>query len=126
MPCISSSIFFPVNGIFIGGALVIERLHIVGCWPCQPSLQASQELIKQHPLANLLDSFDILVDGGATSFISNNLLDFVTPPHNSNVRVKGFNVTMSSTKLGTVVWNILDDSGQCHALKIWNIYYAPA
>ena len=41
------------------------------------------------------------------------------------MRVKGFNGTTSSTKVGTVIWNILDDSGQRHALKIPNTYYVP-
>jgi hypothetical protein len=71
------------------------------------------------------DSFDILVDGGATSCISNSLSDFITPPQDSTVRVKGFNGTTSSTKVGTVIWNILDDSGQRHALQIRNTYYVP-
>jgi hypothetical protein len=72
------------------------------------------------------DSFDILVDGGATSCISNTLSDFITPPTSSTVRVKGFNGTTSSTKVGTVVWNILDDAGKRHALTIRNTYYVPA
>jgi hypothetical protein len=72
------------------------------------------------------DSFDILVDGGATSCISNNLADFITPPKNSTVKVKGFNGTTSSTKVGTVLWTILDDSGHRRTLKIRNTYYVPA
>jgi hypothetical protein len=71
------------------------------------------------------DSFDILVDGGATSCISNNLSDFIKPPKDSAVRVKGFNGTTSSTKVGTVIWNMLDDSGKRHALKIHNVCYVP-
>ena len=71
------------------------------------------------------DSFDILVDGGATSCISNSLSDFIKPPQDSTVRVKGFNGTTSATKVGTVVWNILDDSGQRHALTIPDTYYVP-
>jgi archaellum component FlaF (FlaF/FlaG flagellin family) len=72
------------------------------------------------------DSFDILVDGGATSCISNNLADFVAPPQASTVRVKGFNGTTSSTRVGTVIWNILDDTGHRRTLKIQNRYYVPA
>ena len=71
-------------------------------------------------------SFDILVDGGATSCISNSLSDFIKPPQDSTVRVKGFNGTTSSTKVGTVIWNILCDSGKRHTLKIHNMYYVPA
>jgi archaellum component FlaF (FlaF/FlaG flagellin family) len=72
------------------------------------------------------DSFDILVDGGATSCISNNLADFVAPLKASTVRVKGFNGTTSSTRVGTVMWNILDDTGHRRTLKIQNTYYVPA
>jgi hypothetical protein len=71
------------------------------------------------------DSFDILVDGGATACISNDLTDFVRPPKTSTVRVKGFNGTTSSTKVGTVRWSILDDSGQRCTLQIDNTYYVP-
>jgi hypothetical protein len=58
------------------------------------------------------DSFDILVDGGASACISNNLANFIKPPKTSAIWVKGFNGTTSSTKVGTVRWSILDDSGQ--------------
>ena len=46
------------------------------------------------------NSFDILVDGGATSCISNSLSDFINPPVDYSVRVKGFNGTKSATKTG--------------------------
>jgi hypothetical protein len=72
------------------------------------------------------DSFDILVDGGATASISNSITDFVSPPKASSVRVKGFNGVTSSTKVGTVSWYILDDSGHRRTLKIRNTYYVPA
>ena len=85
-----------------------------------PSRQSSSRVIFDS------DSFDILVDGGATSCISNSLSDFIKPPQDSNVRVKGFHGTTSAIKIGTVVWNILDDSGQRHALKIPDTYYVPA
>jgi hypothetical protein len=71
------------------------------------------------------DSFDILVDGGATACILNSLSDFVTPPKASRVRVKGFNGTSSRAKVGTVSWPILDDAGHRHILKIPNTYYIP-
>jgi hypothetical protein len=67
-----------------------------------------------------------LVDGGATSCISNSLSDFVKPPTASTVRVKGFNGTTSSTRVGTVLWHILDDSGRRQSLRVHNTYYVPA
>jgi hypothetical protein len=60
------------------------------------------------------------------SCISNNLADFIAPPKNSTVKVRGVNDTTSSTKVGTVLWIILDDSGHCRTLKIRNTYYVPA
>jgi hypothetical protein len=72
------------------------------------------------------DSFDILVDSGATACISNDLSDFVTPPKTSTTRVKGFNGTTSSTRVGTVQWSVLDDTGQRRNLRIKNTYYVPA
>jgi hypothetical protein len=50
----------------------------------------------------------------------------VTPPKTSTVWVKGFNGTTSSTRVGTVIWNILDDSGHRRTLRIRNTYYVPA
>jgi hypothetical protein len=57
----------------------IARAHSVGT-----EKQASRAVFDS-------DSFDILVDGGATSCISNDLADFLTPPKDSTVRAKGFN-----------------------------------
>jgi hypothetical protein len=71
------------------------------------------------------DSYDILVDGGATACISNNASDFIKPPQASKVRVKGFNGSTSSTKVGTVSWTVLDDTGHKRTLKIPNTYYVP-
>jgi hypothetical protein len=72
------------------------------------------------------DSFDILVDGSVTACISNNLNAFIKPPRDSTIRVKGFNVTTSATKIGTVRWHVLDDSGREHAIQVPNTYYVPA
>jgi hypothetical protein len=72
------------------------------------------------------DSFDILVDGGATACISNDLSDLVTPPKTSTTRVKGFNGTNSSTRVGTVQWSVLDDTGKRRNLRIKKTYYVPA
>jgi hypothetical protein len=50
------------------------------------------------------DSFDILVDGGATASISNCLNVFIQPPTTTNIRIKGFNGTYSAARIGTVRW----------------------
>jgi hypothetical protein len=69
------------------------------------------------------DSFDILVDGGATTSISNCLDDFIQPPTTTNIRIKGFNGTYSAARIGTVRWPILDDEGVRHVLQIPDTYF---
>jgi hypothetical protein len=70
------------------------------------------------------DSFDILVDGGATAAsISNCLDDFIQPHTTTNIRIKGFNGTYSAARIGTVRWPILDDQGVKHVLQIPDTYF---
>jgi hypothetical protein len=69
------------------------------------------------------DSFDILVDGGATASISNCLRDFIRPPTTTDIRIKGFNGTYSAAPIGTVRWPILDDQGVKHVLQIPDTYF---
>jgi hypothetical protein len=57
------------------------------------------------------DSFDILVDGGATASIFKCLADFNQPTTTTNSRIKGFNGTYSAARIGTVRWPILDNEG---------------
>jgi hypothetical protein len=72
------------------------------------------------------DSFDILVDdGSATSCISNSMSDLVTPLKASFVCVKGFNGTTSSTKVGTIIWKVLNYSGHPRTLRIHNMHCVP-
>jgi hypothetical protein len=71
------------------------------------------------------DSYDILVDGGATACISNCLADFIRPPTKTPIRIKGFNGTYSTARIGTVRWPILDDNGVRHVLQIPDTYYVP-
>jgi hypothetical protein len=69
------------------------------------------------------DSFDILVDGEATASIYNCLDDFIQPPTTTNIRIKGFNGTYSTARIGTVRWPILDDEGVRHMLQIPDTYF---
>jgi hypothetical protein len=69
------------------------------------------------------DSFDILVDGGATASISNCLDGFIQPPTTTNIHIKGFNGTYSAARIGTVPWPILDDEGVRHVLQIPDTYF---
>jgi hypothetical protein len=69
------------------------------------------------------DSYDILVDGGATASITNCLDDFVRPPTKTTIRIKGFNGTSSTARIGIVKWPILDGQGVRHVLHILDTYY---
>jgi hypothetical protein len=69
------------------------------------------------------DSYDILVDGGTTASITNNLNDFVKPPQKTSIRIKGFNGTSSNARVGTVQRTILDNNGVRHVLTIPDTYY---
>jgi hypothetical protein len=69
------------------------------------------------------DSFDILVDGGARTSISNCLDHFIQPPTTTNIRIKGFNGTYSAARIGTVWWPILDDEGVRHVPHIPDTYF---
>jgi hypothetical protein len=69
------------------------------------------------------DSYDILVDGGATTSITNCLDDFVRPLTKTTIRIKGFNGTSSTAPTGTVKWPILGGQGVCHVLHIPDTYY---
>jgi hypothetical protein len=69
------------------------------------------------------DSFDILVDGGATASISNCLDDFIQPPTTTNICIKGFNGTYSAARIRTVRWSILDNEGVKHVLQIPDTYF---
>jgi hypothetical protein len=72
------------------------------------------------------NSFDILVDGGATASISNCLDDFIQPPTTTNIHIKGFNGTYSAARIGTVRWPILDHEGVKHVLQIPDTYFVPS
>jgi hypothetical protein len=69
------------------------------------------------------DSFDILVDGGATASIYNCLENFIQPPITTNIRIKGFNGTYSAARIGTIRWPILDNEGDKHVLQIPDTHF---
>ena len=71
------------------------------------------------------DSYPILVDSGASYTISNDINDFIKPPKESNIRIKGYNGSYSKTKVGTVKWNIQDDNGKVHSITLPGTYYVP-
>jgi hypothetical protein len=75
------------------------------------------------------DSFSISVDNCASRTIANNIANFenlrsLTPIDSDNIL--GINGMVKVEKLGTFVFDIEDDDGQIHMIKINNSAYAPA
>jgi len=50
------------------------------------------------------DSFDILIDNCCSHTLTNDINDYIKPPVKSSVRVRGYNGSANSTKVGTVKW----------------------
>ena len=73
------------------------------------------------------DSIPIRVDNCATASISNDLKDFQGPLTPARGRIKGITgyTHNSGMKRGTIVWNIEDDQGQVHHIKLPGSYYVP-
>ena len=68
------------------------------------------------------DSFQIAIDNCATSCFTNDLKDFVGLPQETNTKVLGIGQGVA-TYVGTVRWNIVDDSGRRHELVISGTRY---
>ena len=70
------------------------------------------------------DSFNLTVDNCASASVTNDLKDYVNPPHKSRTRIVGINGVSTATMVGTVRWHIEDDDGIVHAIVLPNTYYA--
>jgi len=70
------------------------------------------------------DSYDILVDNCCSQSITNCITDYITPPKTSGMKIKGFDGSTTTTKVGTVQWKIADDDGKIHRIKLPNTYYS--
>ncbi len=60
------------------------------------------------------DSYDILIDNCCSHSLTNCKEDFIEPPVQSRVKVRGYNGHTESTMVGTVKWKIQDDDGEIH------------
>jgi hypothetical protein len=75
----------------------------------------------------LIQTLPILVDSGASYTISNNdINDFIKPPKESSIKIRGYNGSHSKTKVGTVQWSIQDDDEKIHTITLPGTYYVPA
>jgi hypothetical protein len=66
------------------------------------------------------DSFDILVDNGASRSITNNRKDFIDTPHLVHTIIEGYSGTSEASLIGTVRWTIADDQGLEHNIILLN------
>jgi hypothetical protein len=66
------------------------------------------------------DSYDILVDNCCSQSTTNCLTDYITPPRESDMKIKGFDGSTTTAKVGAVQWKIADDTGKIHKIKLPN------
>jgi hypothetical protein len=69
-------------------------------------------------------SYDIYVDNCASRSITNNMSDFIDKPTQADVRICGTNGVSTGTLMGTVEWEIEDDNGTVHKIRIPNTIYS--
>ena len=72
------------------------------------------------------DSFQVKIDNCASKCITNCIDDFLTPPDPISINIIGVGGNIPCTHIGTVCWEIEDDDGLLHQLKIPGTIYAPA
>ena len=72
------------------------------------------------------DSYDIGIDNHATSCMTPDKSDFIDKPKQVTVRVKGIAGKLAAAYKGTVMWQIQDDQGGVHKMRIPNAYYVPS
>jgi len=71
------------------------------------------------------DSYQIMVDNGASYSISNNIDDFIEPPTTIGQKIQGFAGSLTTSLIGTVQWYITDDDGRTHSIILPNTSYVP-
>ena len=69
------------------------------------------------------DSYDILIDNCCSHTLTNDLKDYIEPPIKSKVKIRGYNGSTNSTRVGTVKWKIKDDNGKVHNFILPNTFF---
>jgi hypothetical protein len=69
------------------------------------------------------DSYQIMVDNGASYSISNKIDDFIEPPTKSGPKIQGFAGSQTTSLIGTVQWHVTDDEGRTHSIILPNTSY---
>jgi hypothetical protein len=73
------------------------------------------------------DSGTVGIDNRCSACISPHLEDFIFPPGEKSVSIKGFGGSRTTgARQGTLQWRIADDSGTIHTFRIPKSYYVPA
>ena len=79
---------------------------------------------RMKPATFELDSYPILIDNCSTACVTNIVHDFIGDTKDIQARVTGIGGQICITKIGTVKWNIEDDQGRIHQVKIKDTFYA--
>jgi hypothetical protein len=69
-------------------------------------------------------TYDIYVDNCASRSITNCMEDFVDEPIPADICICGTNGTSKGTLMGTVEWEIEDDQGRTHKIRVPNTIYS--
>ena len=80
--------------------------------------QFNQTSSRRRSLRFDSDSFEVLIDLGASYCTTNNLSDFSVAPKRVNFSVGGLTSSSSVTHIGTVVWKVHNNEGRRHTLRI--------
>jgi hypothetical protein len=71
------------------------------------------------------DTYLIGIDNHASASMTNSETDFINPPVEVNLKIKGINGHLHTTKVGTVRWMIQDNNGCTHRFDIPGTYLVP-
>ena len=71
------------------------------------------------------DAKDLRVDNGASKCISSYIEDFIDIPRPVNKSIIGIGGILTHNMEGTVEWQIQDDDGRTHTIRIPNTLYSP-
>jgi hypothetical protein len=119
--------------------ITIDNQHVLGSKACikhrppstilctpylstKPSICMHAKSPKEKPpsVSFNSDSFELLVDNGASRSITNNKKDFIDTPRLICTIIEGYSGTSEASLVGTVKWTIADDQGLEHDIILPN------
>ena len=93
--------------------------HLALIHACQ-SLAHGSHPVPDHSFDS--DSYELVIDTGASKSITNNKKDFIHPPTKVRGQVKGIGGLTSASYAGIVRWRIEDDIGVTHTIQVPAVY----